>query len=326
MAQQRTATSAVIDPGVITPPTILRDMVATTKPGITRLVTTTALVGFGLGAVERSLVTGIPALGWLALVVVGTAVGTALAAAGANALNQWMERGPDACMQRTEQRPLPAGRLSPALVLRLGLALAFLGSLVLWITCGWVPAVLATICTLVYTLAYTPSKQLTVFSTLVGTIPGALPPLIGWSAAQGGGLESLAQPGGWTLFALMTIWQIPHFLAIAWMYRDDYTRAGFRVLAVNDPNGKRTMPTIWWTSVLLVLVTLVPLVTMPDLTGWVYGPMAAISGVIVLRFAWALVRQRTDALARKVFFASIIHLPVLMIALVADALLHGLLL
>lgn len=331
MDQQPAASSTVLDVDIVVPPSVVSDVIATTKPGITRLVTTTALVGFGLGAVERSMVSGLPSVGWLVLVALGTAVGTAMAAGGANALNQWMERKPDACMKRTEQRPLPAGRLSPGVVLRAGLLLAVLGCVVLWLTVGrgglggWVPAMLAAVCVVVYTLAYTPSKRLTVMSTLLGTIPGALPPMIGWSAAMGGGVSSLTQAGGWTLFALMTIWQIPHFLAIAWMYREDYTRAGFRVLAVDDPGGRRTMPTIWWTSVLLVLVTLVPLATMDALTGWVYGIVAVVSGAAVLRLAFKLLKDHSDALARKVFFASIIHLPVLLLALVADALLHALL-
>ncbi len=306
---------------------MVRDLIATTKPGITRMVTTTALVGLGLAAVQAALASGMPSVSWLAVAALSVAVGTALAASGANALNQWMERGPDACMSRTQKRPLPAGRLSPTTVLRLGVVLAVAGSALLWMLSGWAPAALAAVCTVVYTVAYTPSKKVTSLSTLVGTIPGALPPMIGWSAATGGGLESVigaGSLGGWTLVALMTVWQIPHFLAIAWMYREDYAKGGFRVLSVDDPGGKRTMPAIWWTTLLMVAVTLVPLATMPELTGWLYGVVAVVSGAAVLRLALRLYRQRTDANARKVFFSSIIHLPILLLALVADALLHAL--
>jgi len=308
------------------PPSLVRDLIASTKPGITRMVTITGLVGFGLGAALVAADRGLPPLGWLAAQTASVAIGTALAASGANALNQWMERGPDACMKRTQRRPLPAGRLEPATVLRLGLVLAIAGSVLLWLASGWAPAMLAAACTAVYTLAYTPSKRFTSLSTLVGTIPGALPPMIGWSAAMGGGLESLigaGSIGGWTLVALMTMWQIPHFLAIAWMYREDYARAGFRVLSVDDPEGRRTMPTIWWTTVLMVIATLVPIATMPTQTGWLYGIVAVISGAMVLRLALRLYRDRTDANARTVFFASIIHLPILLLMLVVDALLHS---
>ncbi|MCB1280984.1 MAG: heme o synthase [Salinibacterium sp.] len=292
------------------------------------MVTITGLVGFGLAAAQSALAEGMPGFGWLAVHSVSVALGTGLAAGGANALNQWMESEPDACMTRTQKRPLPAGRLAPSSVLSLGLVLSVLGVALLWLVTGWAPAMLAATCTLVYTLAYTPSKRMTSLSTLVGTIPGALPPMIGWSAATGGGLESLAGAGslgGWTLVALMTVWQVPHFLAIAWMYREDYARGGFKVLSVNDAGGRRTMPAIWWSSLLMVGVTLAPLATMPGLTGWVYGVVAAVGGLLVLRLAWRALRDRSDSSARKVFFASIIHLPVLLLVLVGDALVHALL-
>ncbi len=301
------------------------DLIATTKPGITRMVTITAVVGLALGVVYGALGSGLAPAMVLLQMVAAVIFGTALAAGGANAVNQWMEREPDACMTRTENRPLPAGRLSPLLVLTWGVSLAIVGCLLLLWLSGPAPALLAGICAVVYTAAYTPSKKYTSLSTLLGTIPGALPPMIGWSAATGGSWASLlggASLGGWTLVALMTVWQVPHFLAIAWMYRDDYSRARFRVLSVADPQGRRTMPTIWWTTLLMLGVTLAPIATMPDLTGWLYGSIAVVSGAAVLWLALRLLGERTDGAARRVFFASIIHLPVLLLALVADAVFH----
>ncbi|MBK7405379.1 MAG: protoheme IX farnesyltransferase [Phycisphaerales bacterium] len=201
----------------------------TTKPGITKLVTITSMVGLGMAFAQRwndGQLTG-SALG-IAVTVVASIIGTALSAGGgANALNQWAERERDALMRRTSRRPIPSGRLTPRQVLVAGLSLSAAGLAILWAWCGLPAMLVSAVCVLVYVLIYTPMKAATWTATLVGAIPGALPPLIGWAAAyQDRGFASLIDPGAASLFALMFVWQLPHFLAIAWMYRDDYALGG----------------------------------------------------------------------------------------------------
>lgn len=294
---------------------LVRALVEATKPRITRLVTITSGVGFAMAGLSRP---------WraeeLMLVGGGCVAGTALCAAGANALNQWMERDRDARMIRTCARPLPTGRASPSNVLWSGVALGTAGTALLWLLCGWVPAMLALACIVVYVAAYTPLKPLTPWATHVGTIPGALPPLIGWTAASGGGLEGLLAWGGWSLYALMTVWQMPHFLAIAWMYKDDYRRGGYRVLPALADGENRTVRSIAWWTLALIPATLAPAWAMDGTIGWGYGVVAAGSGVAVAYLAWRLIQRRTREAARTVFFASIVHLPVLLLAMVAEGL------
>ncbi len=291
-------------------------LIEATKPRITRLVTITSGVGFAMAGVARS---------WQIdeLLVRGGAcmIGTALSAAGANALNQWVERDRDALMMRTCGRPLPTRRVSPPSVLLAGLLLSVAGVGLLAAGCGPVPALLSLACIVVYVLAYTPMKPLTPWATHVGTIPGALPPLIGWTAASAaGGLASLREPGGWSLFVLMTVWQMPHFLAIAWMFRDDYARGGYRVLPVLPDGENRTARSIAMWSVLLLPATLLPAWAMGPTVGVPYIVIASVGAAAMLALAWRLIRERTRGAARKLFFASIIQLPVLLLALVAEAL------
>lgn len=291
---------------------LVRSLIETTKPGITRLVTITASVGFVVSASQHTWTTGKFALAFL-----GASIGTALSASGANALNQVLERDRDAVMNRTCKRPLPTDRVAPRSVTALGLILGTLGVAVLWATVGWVPAALSLACLLVYVLIYTPMKPLTPWATFVGTIPGALPPLIGWTAAsQVGGLASLREPGGWSLFLLMTIWQIPHFLAIAWMYRDDYAKAGYRVLPVLERGEERTIFTIAAWSVLLMPATVVPGLLLTTL-GWPYIAVAILTGLAFLVLVARLLIRRGRAEARAVFLGSVIHLPLLLVAMVA---------
>lgn len=297
---------------------VFASLVETTKPGITRLVTITSLVGFVLAATARAWT-------WqnLLIALLASGAGTALSAAGANAINQFMERSRDARMNRTMRRPLPENRLSPAAVLGTGVLLGIAGIALLWATVGAVPALISLACVLVYVLIYTPLKPVTVFSTLVGTIPGALPPLIGWTAAKGGSWASLLDAGGLSLFALMTVWQMPHFMAIAWMYRDDYARGGYRVLPVVDATGRRTATAIaLWTSALLP-ASILPAIVMPEQVGVPYVLIACVTGC---GFAWLAARllrtrERTDA--RRLFFGSILHLPVLLIAMSSEALIRA---
>ncbi|MBL8963351.1 MAG: protoheme IX farnesyltransferase [Phycisphaerae bacterium] len=294
-------------------------LVEATKPRITRLVTITSGVGFAMAGLSRS---------WraeeLALVGGGCVVGTALCAAGANALNQWMERDRDARMIRTCARPLPMGRASPSSVLWSGIGLGVSGTLVLLALCGWVPAALALACIVVYVAAYTPLKPLTPWATHVGTIPGALPPLIGWTAASGGGgIEGLGAAGGWSLYALMTVWQMPHFLAIAWMYKDDYLRGGYRVLPALANGENKTVRSITMWTTALIPATLAPAWAMWGTIGWGYLAVAVPSGALVSYLAWRLIQRRTREAARTVFFASIVHLPVLLLAMVAEGLIRA---
>jgi protoheme IX farnesyltransferase len=301
----------------------LRALIETTKPGITRMVTITAVVGFVLGAVTYGWKGGLHAgSSWITLIA--CMFGTALSASGANTLNQWMERERDGRMRRTAGRPLPTRRLSPGLVLGVGVGMALAGLLILWLFANPAASALSAACLLVYLGVYTPLKIKSHWATLVGTVPGALPPLIGWAAAfgaEGSGWASLSHAGGWSLYVLMTVWQIPHFLALAWMYKDDYAAGGYRVLPVIDrtPTSERTCASILGWSVVLVPATLAPVFAAAPHVGWVYGLVAAATGGMYVAQAMNLRRTRTREAARRVFFASIIHLPVLLLVLTAEA-------
>lgn len=291
------------------------------KPRITRLVALTAAVGFGLNSIGRSA-------DWTTWLVAGAGclLGTALSSAGANALNQCMEIPRDARMLRTMNRPLPSGQLTLRGATIAGLAAGVAGLAVLWAACG-LPSMLVSLVTMAtYLLIYTPLKPVTVLNTWIGAVPGALPPLIGWAAAGSVGTTSaegtwgsLTQPGGWSLFALMYVWQIPHFLAIAWMHRDDYARGGYRMLPIMDTGGRLTACMVVAWAVLLVPASLLPWWAMDDRLTWAYAGVALLSGLIFAGGAASLLWNQTRARARRVFIASIIHLPLLLLALVVDA-------
>ena len=291
-------------------------LVETTKPGITRLVTAVSVVAFLLAAASRPW-----SLSEFVLVLVGCVVGTALSASGANALNQWYEQDRDARMARTAGRPLPRGVLGDRDVVTTGIVCSAVGIGVLAVTGGWMPALVSAVTICSYLFLYTPLKPVTTTSTIVGAIPGALPTLIGWTAGAGTA-ASVWDAGGWSLFAILFVWQIPHFLALAWKYRDDYERGGYRVLPMDDPRGRRTAAAMAaWTACLLP-VTVAPAVLIPDILGLLYLITSIVSG---LGFAWfvsAVVLERTPASAMRVFFASIVHLPLLLVALVLDAAWH----
>lgn len=299
-------------------PAVIASLIETTKPRITRLVTITSLVGFVLAAVGRSWTAS-----EFAISLVACLLGTALSSAGANSLNQWWESELDAKMPRTARRPLPEHRVAPGLVLGVGIALSVVGVAVLGLISGLAPAAVSLTCILTYVLIYTPMKTVTPWATFVGAVPGALPPLIGWTAASGAtGFDGLGLAGGWSLFALMFVWQIPHFLAIAWMYRDDYAKGGFRVLPVIEADGRRTARTILAWSVLLIPATLAPWYFLPESLGPVYGFIASATGLGVLWLATKVVRSKARGDARTLFVASIIHLPLLLVAMVAEALIR----
>ncbi len=281
-------------------PSFLTDLAELVKASLSLLVLATTLVGYLLGL-------GREPISWLALTA--TLVGTALSAGGAAALNQWWERDIDALMRRTRDRPLPAGRMHPADALTLGLFFSIFGVACLALV-NPLSAALAAATVILYVLVYTPLKRTTSLNTLVGAVPGALPPLIGWIAASG-----QASLPGWVLFAILWFWQMPHFLAIAWKYRDEYARAGFVFLTGQDPEGHATARQANLYSLCLLVVSLAPAFIGMNSAVYFFG--ALLLGVafcaFALRFAWL----RSGDAARALFFASIIYLPLLLALLVA---------
>jgi protoheme IX farnesyltransferase len=296
---------------------VLSACVEVTKPGITRLVTITASVGLMLAGLHYG---GLHLWDWVRLAT-GVVVGTALAAGGANALNQWYESDRDARMGRTRSRPIPSARLSSRSVFWLGLGLVVAGTVWLLVLCGVMPAFIALASAGSYIILYTPLKPVTIWNTLVGAIPGALPVMIGTAAvAPGVGFEPLKDPIGLALFALMMVWQIPHFLAIAWMCRADYEQGGFRMLPAVDPAGRLTAGIIVGTSVLLIPVSAGVVFAAPDLLGWATIAACVGLGLLLVALGMRVVLHPTEKTARAVFIGSIIHLPVLLIVMVAEAL------
>jgi protoheme IX farnesyltransferase len=233
--------------------------------------------------------------------------GTALVAAGAAAINQVDERDVDRLMERTRHRPMADGRMSVAEGRAVALCLAAAGLATLWFGANPIAAALALATFLIYVVVYTPLKRRTSLSTIVGAVPGALPPLIGWTAARG----TLAGPEPWTLFVLMFVWQLPHFLAISWLYRDDYARAGLPMLAVVDRHGRVTgrQAALW--AAMLVPASLLPFLL--GLTTPIYAIGALVLGILQLGLAVAFARHRSLANARRLFLGSILYLPLLWI-------------
>jgi protoheme IX farnesyltransferase len=278
------------------------DYLELTKPRITLMVTLTSGVGYVM-AVGRGGVS-------LQALLIAT-LGTALVAAGASTLNMVLERRTDALMLRTQQRPLPAGRLGTAEATAWGFLLTATGLGVLGALSGWLPALVALTTWASYLFLYTPLKVRSSFSTVVGAVPGALPPVIGWSAATGG-LEA----GAWILFAIMFVWQIPHFLAIAWLYREDYARGGMPMLPVIDPTGQLTGRQSVAHSIALLAVSLTP--TALGMAGSMYLVGAAVLGIAFIAAAWRVAAERSISAARMLFLVSVLYLPVLFAFLVAD--------
>ncbi len=289
------------------------------KPGITRLVTMTAAWGFVLAALQRP---------WSPkeLILQGTLtiLGTALSAAGANAINQWMEAPRDARMDRTRNRPIPSGRADSATILWFGLFCAAAGTTLL-LGAGLAPALIALACIVSYTLVYTPLKPHTTLATFLGAIPGGLPPLIGYTAASGGGLGTALEPLALALLIVMLLWQLPHFLAIAWLYRDDYVKGGYAILPAVESDYRITASSMFLWAVAMLPATLLPAFVAPHLLGVPYIVIASVSGVAYALLCLRLLRTRRREHARTVFFASILHLPILMLATCAEAALRTLL-
>jgi len=272
-----------------------------TKPRITVLVVLTAAAGFCMGSA-----TGIDYVGLLNM-----AVGIALLSSGIATLNQYLERDLDRLMRRTQARPLPAAKLKPAEAAMFGVLLSVIATAYLALFINPLSAVLGVATLASYLFVYTPLKTKTTLSTVLGAFPGAMPPFIGWVAATGAiTIEA------WVLFAILFLWQFPHFLAIAWMYRDDYARAGIRMLPVVEPEGKITGQQIISYTLLLVPVSLLPAAI--GLAGSVYLVGASVLGLVFLYFSARAALERTAWQARRLLLASVLYLPALFVLMVLN--------
>jgi heme o synthase len=281
-----------------------RDLATLTKSGITGMVVVSSAAGILLaadGIVSWRL--------WL-----NTLVGIALVAAGASALNQVVERELDGKMHRTLNRPLPAGRLHPDLALAAAVVLSVLGVLLLAFAVHLTAALLAAATLAGYVFVYTPLKRVSSLATVVGAVPGAMPPVIGWVAVRG---ELGA--GAWALFALLFFWQMPHFLSIAWLFREDYARGGFRMITLDDPDGLRTSRMALLYCAALVPVSLLP--TALGLAGHFYFVSALLGGAWFFFAAARFTLQRTTPRARRLMLVSVFYLPLVLGALMIDRLL-----
>ena len=243
--------------------------------------------------------------------LVNALVGTGLVAAGAGVLNQVLERDVDALMRRTADRPIPAGRIDPDAALTLGVVVAVAGLAYLALTVNLLTSMLGAATLAAYVFVYTPMKRISSLATLIGAIPGAVPPMMGWTAAR----DSI-DAGAWALFGILFLWQLPHFLAIAWMYRADYERGGFPMLPVLDPEGGRTARQMILYAAALVPVSLAP--SALGLTGEVYFLGALALGLAFLGFAFAFDRARSGRAARHLLLVSVIYLPAILAVMVLD--------
>jgi len=269
------------------------------KARLTLLVLLTTAAGFYLGAESP--------VNYAALFHV--VFGTAAAAAGAAALNQWWERKLDALMRRTRTRPVPAGRMRPVEALTVGVALSIFGVGYLAVACNALSAALAALTIVIYIFGYTPLKRASTANTLVGAIPGAIPPIIGWAAARGS-----IEAGAWSLFAILLLWQLPHFFAIAWMHREDYARAGFRMISSDDRSGERSASQSVFFCILLLVIAGLP--AFLGIVTFVYLAIELVLGGLFIAVAMRFLKMRTAGAARLLFITSIVYLPLLLGALV----------
>jgi protoheme IX farnesyltransferase len=300
-------------------PSLAADYLQLAKPRLTLMVVITAFVGFAMGATRGGGQAGIyPEVypgaypgAWSLTALIATLVGTALSCVGAGIFNQVIERATDAKMRRTMDRPLPTGRISGrhAVVLAAGTCLA--GVLILAIGAAPIAALLAAVTIAAYVFVYTPLKRVASVATIVGAFPGALPPVIGYAGATGGlGVEA------YLIFALMFLWQLPHFLSIAWLYRDEYARAGIPVLPVENPDPAGTSR-----QIVIGCLALLPLGVLPvavGVSGTVYLVGSLIVGAVFLAFGVALAVEPTRRRARALFFVSLFYLPVVLTLMLID--------
>lgn len=283
----------------------VHDHTTLTKPRITVMVVITAFIGFAMGAMAQGH--------WSALALVAALAGTAWSCMGASAFNQIYERRTDGLMQRTRNRPLPSGRLSPREAMITGIAFSIIGVGFLWAGANWLACALSAFTILSYALVYTPMKRVNSWSTLIGAVPGAMPPVIGYAAATG--RMDLA---AWLLFAVMFAWQMPHFFAIGWLYREDYARAGLPILPVIDPEGRRTRRHIVGWAVVMLVVAVLP--TLLHVTGWAALIVGGLCSLYFLALSLQLMRKPTRAMARRVFLASLVYLPIVLMVILLDTL------
>ena len=274
---------------------------ALTKPDVSFLVVMTTVSGYALGTQGP--------LDWMRMA--HTVFGTTLIAAGTSALNHYLERDIDGLMRRTASRPLPSGQLQPREALAFGIGLIVIGTAYLALATNALATLLGILTSVSYLCAYTPLKRRTTLATMVGAFPGAVPPLIGWAAATG----TLAL-NAWVLFAVLFLWQFPHFDAIAWMYREDYGRAGIKMLPVVDREGKRTFREILVTAALLVPVSLLPSVT--GLAGEHYFFGALILGIMLVEVCLWAAASKSNIRAKWLMHATVLHLPLLLGLLIYD--------
>ena len=300
MLRTLSAEPAVVSPWLLVCKRAM-DYLALTKPRVVLMVLVTSFVGFYLASP-----------GWLNwLLLCHTLIGVALASGGTLALNQYLERDLDARMRRTRERPLPEGRLHPGEALGFGVAITASGLLYL----AWLVNPLSGLVTAIsvgsYLFIYTPLKQKTPLCVMVGAVPGALPPVTGWVAASGElSLEA------WVLFAILFLWQIPHSLSIAVLYREDYARANFQLLPVLEPDGAATGRQIVVHSLALLAIGLLP--TTLHLAGAVYFVTAFVLGIVMLICGMMLAKSYSSAAARRLLFASLIYLPTLLVVMAVD--------
>jgi heme o synthase len=279
----------------------LRDYITLTKPRLNSLAILTTLAGFYLGS-PRPLNWGL---------MIWSLLGTTAVAGGCGTLNQWLEAEADSRMARTRKRPLPAGRLKKEQAFWFGAGLSTLGVAILFLLVNDLAALLGAAALVSYIALYTPLKKITSLCTVVGAVPGAIPPMMGWAAAT-----REIGPEGWTLFAVLFFWQMPHFLSIGWIYRDDYARAGFPMLAVIDPKGGST-----GLMAVVYAVALLPVSLLPGyfhMTGKVYFWLALVLSSAFLYYSCRMAWRRTLSNARGLFWFSITYLPVLFLVMVLD--------
>jgi heme o synthase len=270
----------------------MNDYIALMKPRITLMVVLTALFGFYLASPSPMDVA----------LLVNLLAGTALSCAGAGALNMAMEVRADGAMNRTRLRPIPAGRVPMGTAVSFGGILATAGVALLAVKVNGLTAVLSAATIVLYLFVYTPLKSRTSLCTVIGAIPGALPPVMGWAAAKGS-----LDAGAWALFGVLFFWQLPHFLAIAWMYREDYARAGYPMLPVTDPEGGSTARQVVLQTLALMVISLAPVGL--NLAGGAYLAGASVLGVAFLAFGLAFAQVRSRERARRLFLASLAYLP-----------------
>ena len=277
--------------------------IALTKPDVSFLVLITTGTGFYMGARGP--------IDWLHLLHV--VLGTMMIAAGTAALNHYMERESDRHMRRTASRPLPTGQLTPAEALRFGIGLSIAGTIDLYFVAGYLASLLGVVTSVSYLLAYTPLKKRTVWATFIGAIPGAIPPMIGWTAATG-----KLDAGAWLLFAILFFWQFPHFHAISWMYREDYARAGILMLPVVDKDGTRTFRQIVLYAAALVAVSLLPAIM--GFAGVLYFFGALVTCTALVQVCLWAAHAKTNSRAKWLMHATVMHIPILLGLMVYDKL------